>query len=267
METRTLETAARDAARAPLYIGIHWSAIFAGLAVGLGVHLLLMLVGAAAGLAVFGSGSRPGGDSVLIAAALWNTLSMVVSAFVGGYVAARGAGLRRHSDGMLHGVVAWGATTLFVAVVTGSLGSTALSGTLGLAAATSSAAVGQTDRSAMSELIASLERGDRPAAVRLLRDRMGLSNEQAERAVEQVFAMRERAGAATEAASVNDAAQAASLAGTWLSLAVLLSLIASAVGGSLGTRGVRAHARRRDVHLEQRVSPTIGAGRRAPGAG
>src|SRR5512145_1445748 len=44
---------------------------------------------------------------------------MLIAAFVGGYVAARSAGLRRSTDGILHGVVWWGVTVLFFALVTG----------------------------------------------------------------------------------------------------------------------------------------------------
>ena len=55
--------------------------------------------------------------AIPLAAGVWNTLSMLAGALVGGYVAARASALRRIADGMLHGTVAWGATTLVFAAI------------------------------------------------------------------------------------------------------------------------------------------------------
>ncbi|NMG65922.1 hypothetical protein GPA19_13300 [Azoarcus indigens] len=263
METRTIEATTVESS--PLINGIHWSAIFAGLAVGLGVHLLLMLAGIAAGFAVYGAGARPDGGSVSVAAAVWNTLSMLISAFVGGYVAARSSGLRRSSDGMLHGVVSWGATMLFFAVITGSLTGNAVTGMFGMAASTSTAAVAQADDSTVGELFASLERGDRASAVNLLRDRLGLSEEQAGRAADQAMAMMGRTSAGAQPGTVNDAAQAASIASTWLSVAILLSLMAGAAGGTVGARSARMRAMP-GRYGERRVVRTRSTAHRVPTA-
>jgi hypothetical protein len=242
METWTIETSGYEPEHTSLRSGIRWGAVFAGFAVGVGVHLLLTLIGVAAGFAVYGAGARPDGGSVSIAAAAWNTASMLIAAFVGGYVAARSAGLRRSTDGILHGVVSWGVTVLFFALVTGSVTGNAVTGLFGAATSTTAAAVGaEGGDSAMAELFASIQRGDRAAAVGVLRDRLGMSEEQAARAVDQALAMRNRAG--SEAAeNVSDAAEAASIASTWLSAAILLSLLAGAGGGVLGARGARIRA-------------------------
>jgi hypothetical protein len=93
---------------------VRWSAVLAGMAVGIPVHLVLNLGGVALGLALNGRGDAYG---ILLAAGAWNTLSMLAGALVGGYVAARASALRRIADGMLHGTVAWGATTLVFAVI------------------------------------------------------------------------------------------------------------------------------------------------------
>ena len=93
---------------------VRWSAVLAGLSVGIAVQIVFNLSGFALGIAV----NERGGAYVLrFAADAWNTLSMLAGALVGGYVAARASGLRRIADGMLHGTVAWGATTLVFAVL------------------------------------------------------------------------------------------------------------------------------------------------------
>ena len=93
---------------------VRWSAVLAGVAVGIAVHLALNLGGVALGLAL---NERGDAYAIPLAAGAWNTLSMLAGALVGGYVAARASALRRIADGMLHGTVAWGATTLVFAVI------------------------------------------------------------------------------------------------------------------------------------------------------
>ncbi|MGE5469516.1 MAG: hypothetical protein ACM3X0_01830 [Bacteroidota bacterium] len=261
METRIVETAGIDTEGAPLY-AIRWPAVFAGLAVGLGINLLLMLIGIAAGFAVFGSGARPEGSSVSIAAAIWNTISMALAALIGGYVAARSSGLRRATDGMLHGVVAWGATLLCLVALTGSVTGNALSGMVNVAANTAGIAATRSSDTSMAELLATLEKGDRDAAVRMLRDRFGLSQEQANTTADRALSMTGR-GSTTSSDKVTGAAQAASTASAWLSMVILLSLLAGAGGGLLGARGARQRALP-GRHVEHRVhlhstGPEIGA--------
>lgn len=89
---------------------LSWGAIIASLAVGLGVNTLLMMIGVAAGLTA--TQATEAREGVSIATGIWTGLSMLISAFIGGYVAAKLSGLKRRTDGMLHGLVAWGATLL-----------------------------------------------------------------------------------------------------------------------------------------------------------
>lgn len=260
METRTVEAAGFESEGIPLY-SIRWPAVFAGLAVGLGIHLLLMLVGMATGLAVFGTGERPDGGSISMAAAVWNTISMIIAALIGGYVAARASGLRRSVDGMLHGVVSWGATMLFFVVLTGSLTGNALSGLFGMASSPVAANIASGSASTVGDLLAGLERGDRSAAISILRDRFGLTQEQAGSAADRALAMTGRAGSASPGTTaeadeqVTDAARAASVASGWLSVVILLSLLAGAGGGLLGARGARKRALP-GGHGEQRLVRT-----------
>lgn len=239
METRTIETTGYEPEHPP---SIRWGAVIAGFAVGVGVHLLLTLIGIAGGFAAVGAGARPDGSEASIAAAAWNTVSMLIAAFVGGWVAARSSSLRRSTDGVLHGIVSWGATVLFFAIVTGSVTGNAMSGMFGAtrAAATTAATTG--GDGAMTELFSSVERGDRSTAIGILRDRMGMSDEQAAAAVDRALSLRRGAETGEPAEAASDAAKAASIASTWLSAAILLSLIAGAGGGLVGARGARKRA-------------------------
>lgn len=227
---------------------LRWSGIFAGLVVGIAVNLVLMLLGATAGLAVFDVGDRP--EGLPLAAAIWNTVCMIVAAFAGGYVAARSAGLRRTSDGILHGVVAWGATMVLSALLAGSATGLAL-GRLFI----------PTNREAPAEAVANLNLDNRQEAVRALEQRLGLSPDQASRAVDQAMALsghEERASPANREAA-EDKLRAASVASGWLSAAIVLSLLAATAGGLIGARGARrlagAQLRRRAIVRENPEPP------------
>src|SRR5215218_5255047 len=122
---------------------VSWPAIFASLAVGISVMLLLTLAGVAVGVSVVDTGTDSP-RAITMGAAAWQTISMLIAAVVGGFVAARLSGLRRTGDGVLHGAVSWGATTvLYAALATTALG-TLTAGMFGLlapsAAETSSSA-------------------------------------------------------------------------------------------------------------------------------
>lgn len=236
METRTVETTSFDADSFRL-CGIRWAAVLAGLAVGLGVHMLLMLIGAAAGLAVYGAGVFPDGRTVPLAAALWSSISLLVTAAIGGYVAARTSGLRRTADGVMHAIAAWGASVLFYALLTGVVAGSTPAGAFGMAAVSTGITTTQSAETSMSELLVELERGDRDASVRLLRERFNLTPEQAERVADRGLSMFRTPGGSGSDANLSNAAQAASATSAWLSLIILLSLLAGAGGGMLGARG------------------------------
>lgn len=216
---------------------VRWSAIFAGLVVGIATNLFLMLLGAAAGLAVFDVGENAGNGTVPLAAAIWNAICMIIAAFAGGYVAARTSGMRRVSDGILHGVVAWGATMLISAFLVTSVTSATLGAVFGNAANRSATA---------AEVAGSLNQGNRQEAIDILRDRLGVSNEQASRLVDQALALsgREESASPQGRAAAQDTLHTASVASGWLSGAILLSLLAAMGGGLLGARGTRRQVRR-----------------------
>lgn len=219
---------------------LSWGAIVAGLAVGIAINLLLLLIGAATGLAMFDAGEarQASENGVPMAVAIWNTISMVIAAFAGGYVAARTAGMRRISDGVLHGVVAWGATLLISVFILGSVAGTTLGALFN--------AVTPGERMAGSEIAGKLDSGNRQEAIATMRQRFGLSNEQASQLVDQALVLSGRENQASPQAreATENTLHNASIASGWLSVAILLSLLSAIGGGILGARGTRRDVRR-----------------------
>ena len=217
---------------------VSWPAIFASLAVGISVMLLLTLAGVAVGVSVV----DPGADSpraITMGAAAWQTISMLVAAVVGGFVAARLSGLRRTGDGVLHGAVSWGATTvLYAALATTALG-TLTAGMFGLLAPSGAEPVASAAASAAT--------GDRDQMQRTL-ESMGVAADQARAITDRLSAPAAAASSPAARQQVEDAANTVGTATGWLSATVLLSLVLSMMGGAIGARGTRRVNRR----LEQR---------------
>ena len=211
---------------------VSWPAIFASLAVGISVMLLLTLAGVAVGVSVVDTGTDSP-RAITMGAAAWQTISMLVAAVVGGFVAARLSGLRRTGDGVLHGAVSWGATTvLYAALATTALG-TLTAGMFGLLAPAP-----QETSAAAPQL------GDREQMQRTL-ESMGVNTDQARAITERLATPAAAATPAPAARSaVEDAASTVGTATGWLSATVLLSLVLSMVGGAIGTRGTRRVNRR-----------------------
>jgi hypothetical protein len=107
---------ASDDAHTILLNKVSWGAIFAGVVVALVTQVLLTMLGAGIGIATLdpGTGDNPAPSSFSIAAGIWYTLSGIVAAFVGGYVAARMSGKTLPTTGAFHGLTTWALTTLLV---------------------------------------------------------------------------------------------------------------------------------------------------------
>lgn len=120
---------------------LSWGAIFAGFVVATVTQIVLSVLGMAIGFSVWDP--RTGGYAgVGIGAAIWFAATAIVSLFLGGLVLGRLAGVLKTKDGMLHGVVMWGLSTLLaVWMVVNGVG--ALFGTtLNIVARTGTAVIG-----------------------------------------------------------------------------------------------------------------------------
>ncbi|MEP6887244.1 MAG: hypothetical protein ABI945_02875 [Nitrospirales bacterium] len=95
---------------------IKWSAVFGGMVVGLSIQLALTLLGLAIG--AWSVDLRESGSGVPIGTGIWTAVSMLVAAFIGGYVTTYLSGTILRQEGIMHGAVVWGVTWLVFAWLT-----------------------------------------------------------------------------------------------------------------------------------------------------
>lgn len=93
---------------------ISWAALFGGVIMVIVVQLLLTTLGAGIGLSAIdvGNPDSPSASNFGIGAGVWWVVSTIVALFIGGYVSAWMAGVETRFDGILHGAIAWGISTL-----------------------------------------------------------------------------------------------------------------------------------------------------------
>lgn len=242
MQLEITETHAAATPRAAFF-NISWGAIFAGLAVGMASNMLLMMLGTAAGLSLFDLGETGAEQRFPVIAALWNTASMIIAAFIGGYIAARASGLKRSFDGVLHAAVAWGMTLLLSVFLASSVTTATFDA---MFPALRSAGVQDS-----AQVIGSLDPNNRQEAANTLQRTLGLSAEQADDLVDQALALSGRPNAAglDGRAAAQQTLRAATLVSIWLTASVALSLISAVGGGIAGVRGSRRVLHRRVTHL------------------
>lgn len=102
-----------------------WFAIFAGIVLVLAVEVLLDVLGAGVGLGLInpGGSATPSAASFSIGAGIWWLVSSIIALVFGGYAAARLARVASRWDGVLHGLVIWGAAVLItVYLLTSAIG-------------------------------------------------------------------------------------------------------------------------------------------------
>ncbi len=95
---------------------VSWAAVLAGVVVSLVTQLLLNMLGLGLGLSTLdpGTADNPAASTFSIGAALWWTISGIIAAFIGGYVAGRLSGRPKESTTGWHGITAWALTTLLI---------------------------------------------------------------------------------------------------------------------------------------------------------
>ena len=251
-------------AQARYFSPIRWTAIFAGLAGGLASYMLLSLLGVAVGLTAVDPQATDPVGTVPIATGIWTGVSMLVGAFIGGYVSGHMSGLFRRADGMLHGFVAWGSTTLLFAVLMTSALGAVLGGTFkilgqGLAVGTQATATasaspnqnniterlvstitGNTSAKVTPESISStrqrLAANDRPGAINVLVSEMGFSQERATQVVDQLMPLFGPQSEERVRSAAKQATNTLSAASWWLFAGLLLSLGLGMFGGVAGAR-------------------------------
>lgn len=235
----------------PLLSSIRWSAVIAGVAVGVSVQLVLTLLGIASGLSMTSvqEGEVPGTGTLV-----WAGIALLLSGFGGAYVTGYLCGLKRRTDGMLHGIVSWAVTTLLIVMLATSAGGSLLSGVFSGVGSTSNAiaqgGVASVLRALISNEIASpvsnesiralqqhLSNGQRDQAVQYMSSNLGIRTDKAAEMIDQALIL----SGSPEQASIQGreaadrAIRNASVAAWLVFVAVVLSLALSLVGGALGT--------------------------------
>lgn len=237
----------------PIMPGIRWGAVLAGVAVGISVQLALTLLGLATGLS---STEVTRGETLGAGPLIWAGFSMMVAAFVGGYVAARMSGLKRKADGVLHGAVAWAVTTILFALLATTIGGTLMSGIFtnmgqlpGAAAkggesplaAIVRGQIGNMDAESLRRFQEWIQAGQREQAIEQLTTTMGVEPERAANLVDQALIMSgaPASASAQSRAQTESAMDSAGMAAWAVFIAVSLGLVLGIAGGALGARGAR----------------------------
>jgi len=149
---------------------VSWGAIFGGTVAALGLWLLLLTLGLALGLSSV-EPSAPGSmRGAGIFTGIWSLVSPLIALFIGGMVAARGAGVVTKLGGALHGLVMWGLTALagtyllmsVLSSVVGGIASVgkAAVGAAGQAASTATQAAAANPEAAQDAATAAKQQGD-----------------------------------------------------------------------------------------------------------
>jgi hypothetical protein len=115
VETVPVATAAAAPAVVESLRRVSWGAVFGGVVLSLITQFLLSMLGVGIGVSTIdpASGASPDPTTFSISAAVWWTVSGIIAAFIGGWVAGRLSGALAASSA-LHGLVTWATTTLIV---------------------------------------------------------------------------------------------------------------------------------------------------------
>jgi hypothetical protein len=179
---------------------------------------------------------------------------MLIAALIGTYVAGRMSGLKRKTDGVLHGVVTWAVTTLLFVFLATSAGGSLLSGLFSILNSGNTGTQGSSITSminrqmgtsmspeALSTLQEHISAGRRDQAIDYMSSAMGVQRDRAAGIVDQALILSgspEQASPAGREAA-NRAIQRAGTA-AWIAFGtVALAFALSLLGGALGAMGAR----------------------------
>jgi hypothetical protein len=247
---------------------IRWTAILGGLIAWLGSYMLLALLGIATGLTAINPQAAEPVGGVPVGLGIWTLITMLIAAFVGGYIAARMSGLMRKADGVLHSFVTWAASLVLFAYLATTAVSALLGGTFallgqgiqGAGSAAGAAAQGAQQSGNAADIGGQIQRiitgtdqgnvspqdlravqqrlqsGDRQGAIDYMVNNMGFTQERAQEVVSNaapLFTGQLGQQARQTAGTVVNALAAVSW---WLFLALVLSLAVALWGGFVGAK-------------------------------
>jgi len=120
-------------------VRLSWGAIFGGAIVALGVYALLYAFGLAVGLTAINPDNANSLRASGIFTGIWALIVPIVSLFIGGAVASRGADVVHRAGGVIHGLIVWGLVTVAGAWLLTNVLSSVATGVGGVAAMAGSA--------------------------------------------------------------------------------------------------------------------------------
>ncbi len=241
----------KNSLKSSLFTTICWSAVLAGVAIAVSVQLVLMMLGVASGVAL---ASLTVGEILSYGALMWASVSMLIAAFVGAYVAGRMSGLRRKIDGVLHGVICWAVSILLALILATTTGGSLISGLVsnviqgGIVIVPSGANVASMlnrqlgpnmESASLRVLQEYILSGRRDQAIDYLNSTMNVQRERAAGIVDQALIL---SGSAQQASPEGRLAEARVIknfhTASWTTfVAMLLAVLLSCLGGALGTLG------------------------------
>jgi hypothetical protein len=124
---------------------VRWGPIVGGLVVALSTQLVLSALGAAVGLSSIGGSGAPRTEApgVGLSVGIWAIISLLVSLFVGGWVASRTSGRIGRNTALLNGVILWAS----MLVLSAWLVSSGVTGAFGVAASNAGSVLAQAQQS------------------------------------------------------------------------------------------------------------------------
>lgn len=218
---------------------VSWGAIFAGAVVAFAIQFLLTLFGIGLGLSTI----EPAREANPLAGlatgtAIYWAVTSIVTAFLGGWIAARLAGIPRATTGALHGAAVWAVMTLAVLHLSGTAAGRVASGAYSVVSGTLGA-LGNAAEAVLPEVAGAardVARGEVNVPEGAAQQAEGAA-QQAGQALENAA---EQAGQAIDRARDDAAAVAGRAADTlakaafWAGVASLLGLLAAMIGGAAG---------------------------------
>lgn len=126
---------------------VRWGPIIAGIVVALASQLVLSALGAAIGANSLAGSDAPGSNAgdVGTGVGIWSIISLLISLFIGSWVAARACGPMNRNTALLNGAILWG-TTL---ALSSWLLSSGVSGAFGVLASNAGDAANQVQKGAV----------------------------------------------------------------------------------------------------------------------
>ncbi len=125
---------------------VRWGPIIAGIAIALSTQLVLSALGVAVGASSLGDSGAPRTEAggVGIGIGIWSIVSLLISLFVGGWIAARTSGRMNRDTALLNGAILWASTLALSAWLLSS----GVSGAFGVAASNAGSVLNQVRQAA-----------------------------------------------------------------------------------------------------------------------